>query len=234
MNKRLKEQINLAFFTPEPVRKSAFLGKLRPREITTPALMLQQVPYIRMNIWLSAVFILTIAVVGACIMNTNTERAVEALVPLAAAAASLEIQRSCRYHMTDLEMATRFSLKSVICARMLIIGVVYTAVFCTVAPVVSVRFGIGVTIVVFRILVPFLIATSLCLRIERTKMGRENSYLSVAAAGAISMGIIWVSSYEMARVVSVIEKWGLLIIIPFLIMAIYENYKTITSTEVFA
>lgn len=234
MNKKLKEQLNIAFYAPEPVKKDAFIKKLRPREITTLEMLLQQMPYIRKAVWVFVVIILTTAIVGACSMNMNTERIVEALAPLAAAAASLELHRSYRYKMTEFELATRFSMKSVFYARMLIIGLAYAAVFCIITPVISVRFGIGVTLLSVRILIPYLLTTSLCLHLERTKLGRNNTHLSAVIASIISIGIMWVSSYDMVFLTHFIAQWGSVILILLVILAVFENYKTINMTEEFA
>lgn len=221
MNKKLKKQLNAAFYAPEPVKKDAFIKKLRPRELSTMEMLFQQVPYIRKAVWIFAVIILTTAVVGACSMNTNTERIIEALAPLAAAAASLEIHRSYRYKMTEFEMATRFSMKSVFYARMLIIGLAYAAVFCIIAPIISVRFGISVTLLSLRILIPYLVTTSICLHLERTKIGRTNTHLSAAVAAIIAIGIMWISSYDLESLTNLMAQWGLVILIMLVILGFY-------------
>lgn len=234
MNKKLKKQLNTAFYAPEPVKKDAFIKKLRPREITTMEMLFQQAPYIRKTVWVFAVFILTTAIAGACSMNMNTEHIIEALAPLAAAAASLEIHRSNRYKMTEFEMATRFSLKGVLFARMLIIGLVYAAVFCITAPVISVRFGIGVTVLSIRILIPYLVTTSICLHLERTRIGRTNIHLSAAVAAINAIGIMWISRYDMENLTNFLAQWGMVILLLLVVLTVYENYKTINMTEEFA
>lgn len=113
MNKRLKKQLDIAFYVPEPMEKKSFLKKLRPREINTAELLIQQVVYIRKIVWVFAFVILMVALIGAFSMNTKTENIIEALAPLAAVAAILEMHRSYRYQMTEFEMTTRFSIRSV-------------------------------------------------------------------------------------------------------------------------
>lgn len=234
MDKKLKEQLNLAFSAPEPTRKDMFLKKLRPREITTTELLIQQVPYVRKAVWVFAFMIITVTVIGAFSMNSNTERIIESLVPLAAVASTLEIQRSYRYQMTELEMATRFSIRSVFYARMVIIGLVYATTFCIILPVIAVRFGTGFILLASRILIPYLITTSLCMRLERTTIGRSNHYLSAAVASGIAICIFWMSSYELSGLTNFITEWGVVMVILLIILAIYENRKTINMTEGFA
>lgn len=102
MNKKLKKQLNTAFYAPEPVKKDSFLKKLRPREITTTEMIFQQLPYIRKTVWLMAVAVLTVAVIGSYVASENTVRVIEALAPLAAVSACLEMQRSYRYQMPNI------------------------------------------------------------------------------------------------------------------------------------
>ena len=234
MDKNVKEQLNLAFYVPNPTCKESFLKKLRPREITTTELLIQQVPYIRKTIWIFAFVIITVAVTGAFLMNTDTERIIESLAPLAAAAAALEMHRSHQYQMTEFEMATRFSIRNVFYARMLIVGSVYAATFCIIAPIVSVRFGIGIVLLVSHILIPYLITTSLCMHLERTTIGRNNTYLSAAVAALLVICIFWVSDYELSGLTDFITDWGLVMVVLLVLLAIYENYKTINMTEGFA
>lgn len=234
MNKKLKQQLNTAFYAPEPVKKDSFLKKLRPREITTTEMIFQQLPYIRKTIWLMAVAVLTVAVIGSYVASENTVRVIEALAPLAAVSACLEMQRSYRYQMTELEMATRFSVRSVLLARMLIVGTVYMIVFCVIAPVLSVRFGTSVINLASRILIPYLLTVSICLHIERTEIGRKNRYLSMAIACLISVSVFWIGNYDMPNITGFITSWGPLMIVLLVALTVYENYKTVNTMEEFA
>lgn len=234
MDKKLKRQLNVAFYTPEPVKKDSFLKKLRPREITTTEMISQQLPFIRKTVWLMAVAVLTVAVIGSYAASESTVHVIEALAPLAAISACLEIQRSYRYQMTELEMATRFSVKSVLFARMLIIGLAYAVVFCSIAPILSVRFGISVIVLASRILIPYLITVSICLHIERTEVGRKNRYLSMAIACLISISVFWIGNYDMANLTEFITRWGPVMVVLLVVLTVYENYKTVNMMEEFA
>lgn len=116
---------------------------------------------------------------------------------------------------------------------MLIIGLAYAATFCIIAPIISVRFGIGIALLVSRILIPYLITTSLCMHLERTTIGRNNKYLSAAVASSFAVCFFWMRSYELSGLTNFITEWGPVIVILLMILAIYENYKTINTTEGF-
>ena len=234
MNKKLKRQLNTAFYAPEPVKKESFLKKLRPREITTAEMIFQQLPYIRKAVWLMAVAVLTVAVIGSYAASESTVHVIEALAPLAAVSVCLEMQRSYRYQMTEFEMATRFSIKSVLLARMFIIGDVYVVVFCIIAPVLSVHFGVSIIVIASRIMIPYLITISICLHIERTETGRKNRHLSMAIACLVSISVFWIGSYDMPNITEFITRWGPLVIILLMALTVYENYKTVNTMEEFA
>ena len=232
MNKKLKKQLEIAFYAPEPVGKKAFLNNFRLREITTTQLVVQQVAYIRKFVWSFAAVVLIVAIAGTVFMNENTERMVQSLAPLSAASAAAEVHRSFKFKMNELEMATRFSLKSVFYARMLIIGLVYAVIICIVAPVLAVRFDGNAISSVSGILIPYLITTTLCLRVERSVAGRNNANISMAIAAILSAGIFWFSSYDMSVIAYFIAEWGWAVIILLILITIYENHKTMKMLEV--
>lgn len=232
MNKKLKKQLEIAFYAPEPVGKKAFLNNFRLREITTTQLVVQQVAYIRKYIWIFAAVVLIVTIAGIVFMNENTERMVRSLAPLSAAAAAAEVHRSFKFKMDELEMATRFSLKSVFYARMLIIGLVYAVIICMVAPALAVRFGGNAISSASGILIPYLITVTLCLHVERSVAGRSNANISMAIAVIVSAGIFWFSSYDMPVIAVFIAEWGWAVIILLILITIYENHKTMKMLEV--
>ena len=65
-----------------------------------------------------AAALLILALVSACYINKNTIWTVSAFVPFLGLSAVTENSRSMVYAMSELEMSARFSLRSVILARM--------------------------------------------------------------------------------------------------------------------
>ncbi|MBR0367982.1 MAG: hypothetical protein IJH86_06255 [Clostridia bacterium] len=186
MNRALRAQIRAAFSYPEPTRKRAFLRKLRPPGVGMIEMVLTQAAYIRGRVWVAAGAALIPALLGAFRLPGNAARLMGALLPFSAGIAVLETRRSRDYSMAELERATRFSLRSVVFARMLAIGAVDLGVILLSAAALSARSGLPVPRTTAEISAPFLAAAWAGLYIERTPLGRRHGHLSMAASALIS------------------------------------------------
>lgn len=239
MDKKLKEKLKQMFCAPEPIKKKSFLKNIRQREISMFQMICQQFFYLRKTIWLLVIGVCVVAFFGVSTMNNNTVLVISSLSPLAAGLACLEMYRSYRYGMTELELATRFSLKSVFFSRMLIIGIVYLAAFVIITPVMSVRFGTDIFSIALRILVPYLMSTSLCLHVERTKLGRKTPQISMLIACVISISVFVFKNNQLFGLhtsesfLLYMPQWKFVILFSLIILTIYENYKTLNTMEDF-
>ena len=239
MTNEMKDLLSEAFYAPEPKNKKAFLKNLRPREINTVEMLWQQASYIRISVWLFAAAIIAFALAGSYFKVGGTENFITMIMPFTATAAVLETKRSQKYNMLELEMATRFSLRSVVFARMTVLGAVSLIILSITSPVIASAFGGKVILTATRILIPYLITMIISLRIERSALGRKTEYISSAVAAVVAGTVYWTYNFEPGAVIkytAVIESWGLLIIVALLALTIMEQWKTINNInlEVFA
>ena len=237
MDRELNQLLSDAFHAPEPEKKDAFIRNLRPRETGMVEMLLTQIPYIRLPIWLLSIAIALIAVGGSVLGMEDTEYVITILMPFSAAAAVLETQRSVRFGMSELEMATRFSLKSVVFARLLILGIVSGIILCLASPVIAVSFGRSTVLTAIRILIPYLITMLISLIVERSALGRTHGYASFLIAGLSLVVITWI--YNCAPVIEsgyeeFTSKWGLLTVLVLLALTFTEQWKTVKNVEAFA
>ena len=210
--KVLKEELQCAFAAPKPQRREAFLQLLSERSLGTeqsletdrllktglPSFVLSQVMYISKGIWWlsAAVF------AAACLLAASPGMAgdgnqsqviwgISALAPLLAMTVIAESGRSQSCQMAELEMATRFSLRSVALARLGILGLENLGML--ILFVFMGRGGDGTgqdTSMVqagFGILLPYLLTSFLGLRIVRSFRGREAVYYCFGMAACISI-----------------------------------------------
>ena len=133
MKRNFKNLLEEAFRAPEPKRKQEFLKKLSIRRISFRQFMWIQTAYIKKSTWLLSFGIFTAALVGGGIFKKNMLWFLSAMMPILAVSAIAESSRSELYGMAELEMATRFSLRSVVLARMGILGVLHYTVLCAAA-----------------------------------------------------------------------------------------------------
>ena len=234
MKNELKDALNAAFYAPEAKNKETFLKNLRPREVSTIQMLFQQVRYIRGYVWIFAAAIIVFALVSSWKDLQDTEALVPVIMPFIAAVSVLENRRSGKYGMTELEMVTRFSLKSVIFARMLIMGITFLIILAVTSPIIATAFGGEMIVTAMHILIPYMLTMSLCLQMERSILGRKLEYGSLAVAALISVFMIWIKSYNMDLVNSYIEmirNWGVLIVLILAALTVFEQWRTLNSVE---
>lgn len=234
MNNKMREALRNAFEAPQPERKREFLAKMRPRKVSTARMLLTQASYIRKSVWILSVFILLITIIG---ISRSPDRVVQflgAVTPFAAAIGVLETYRSYNYQMSELEQATRFSLRSVIYARMLMIGVVNLAVIFLSATVLAARFETSLFLMASKIIIPYLITMSAGLHIERTAFGRNNAYISVAVAAVISFLVLWADAAGLSFLALLSGGWVMTMAAGLFAITIWEVFRTIRFTEAYA
>ena len=134
MKSDMKKVLEEAFAAPEPTRKKEFMRKINQPQISTFSFMLSQISYIRKRVWLVSVLISVLALMIAEYVGADCIWVIASLMPFVALGAITESVRSTTFHMAELEMASRFSLKSITLARLGVIGLLHFAVFCILVP----------------------------------------------------------------------------------------------------
>ena len=233
----LNNLINEAFAAPKPERKQEFIKNLRPREVRTAQMILGQIAYIRPVAWILAAAVTLLAIAGCILGIEEIEGLVAVVMPFAAAVSVIETQRSKRFGMSELEMATRFSLRSVVFARMILLGILSAIILCITSPVIAMSFGGNVIVTAVRILIPYLVTMIIGLHIERSSFGRDHGIISLAVAGASAVFVAW--SYQLEENIFLqyelfTESYGIMIAAVLLALTFAEQWKTVNNTEAFA
>ena len=229
-----KDLLNEAFSAPAPKGKDAFLKNIRPREVSLFAMIWQQAAYIRVAVWLLAALVVGVAIAGAVLKLESAQNAVTMLMPFTAAVAVIESNRSRRCGMSELETATRFSLRSVVLARMTLLGAAALIVLLIAAPVISAVTCEGAVFTAVRMVIPYLLTMSISLPIERSSLGRKTDLSSLAVASVIVFVIYYVSNFGGAVFTSylqIIGRWGVLIALGLLALTAAQQWKTINKSE---
>lgn len=186
--KSWKEGLREAFEAPSPLEKEEFLRRLDRPRISTVEFVLTQAAYVNRRSRLISVLVYGVAVAGAMVLDLDMVWAISALTPLLALALVSECRRSERYGMEELEMTTRFSLRSVILARLGILGAENLAALCLLVPVGACNSRMGMVQAGLYIAVPFLLTAFLALWVEQRLRGQEGGYVSAGIAVCISLG----------------------------------------------
>ena len=170
-DEELKRALKLIYQPPKPQGREDFLKGIETPQMTMLEFFLSQVGYIRPWGWLLSLGIFAAALRLLWRQPPQAVWMVAALLPFAALSTVMELNRSARYQMEELELAARFSLRAVILARMSILGF---------GNLLLVETG-------FYMLCPYCLTAVLCLVILRRRRHGENLYLCAGAAVAVSL-----------------------------------------------
>lgn len=233
MNRYLKQELKQAFSAPlpDPQETAHFLKTLPQPPIRMRQFLLIQTTYLRkQGLILSLLFLLPV-LTGARQIEPDTLWAICALIPFLALLAVTESTRSTVYGMQEFELPTRFSLKSVMLARMSVLGLLDAFVLCCLIPVCAAGNKLSLLQTGLYLLVPYLLTVNSCLWITRRFYGREALYGCLCAAVVVSIlscaiRLIANFIYQLSYV-----QWWLLFAVFLLVKTGQEIKRTVTQTE---
>ena len=198
MNRRLKRALAASFSPPPPQRKTVFLRTLPQPDLSLGTFLWNQIPYLRKRTWLLSCGVLLPAVWGGSCMNPNVLWITAALLPFVALLAVTEGTRSAVYGMEELELATRFSLKSVLLARLCLVGSLHAVLLLCLTLLCRGTGAASFGRTVVYLLVPYLLTAYGGLWLSRRLRGREMVYgaavLAVLVSGGYLLAVGWMQT----------------------------------------
>ena len=227
IKKQEKEMLKQVFAVPEPKRKKAFLRTLPRQEASLWNLFLSQTAYIRKWVWAVSFLLFGSVVWLAQYTEQECIWVLSAVMPFGALLLILEFARSTAYGMAELEMTSWFSLRTVLLARMSMLGAAQLLGLIPAAIVLGTQLlKSGVYI-----LVPYLLTAVLGFMVVRHLPGRENMYVCGCISGGVcALGPIlrlYVPElYGAERVV-----WWLLAAVVLVAVLMREYGKTMNHLE---
>lgn len=195
MKQDMKAYLQEAFEAPKPERKETFLRKVGPVQISTFTFVQSQIGYIRKRVWAVSVLILLLALVCADYVGRESLWIISAFVPYIALCAVTESTRSVTYGMWELEMSTRFSLRSVTMARLVAIGLVHLTIL---AGLIWVSGGTNLFPVIMRgvyLVVPYLLTSVLGVIAVRKLQEYHTAYVCTGCAVMVSILSVYLRGF---------------------------------------
>lgn len=231
MNKKLKQSIKKAFEAPELNRqeKAEFLNSLPQVHISMKQFILIQAAYIRKRTWLFAIALLILALFAARYSGRDTVWIISSFVPFLGLAAVTENNRSVIYGMNELETATRFSLKSILFARMSILGMLDAAVLICLTPLCNKGSDLSIIQTGTHLLVPYLLSVNISLWLARHHHNREIIYECVAVSVLVAAANT-ACHFAANFMLSYTGLWGVAALCLAMVL-VYEIYGTIRCAE---
>lgn len=228
---QLKQNLSLYYEPPKPQRKRVFIRQLGIPKINLFHLVAMQAKYISKWIWiLSMIFCILIYKMTDYIQNAVELKylsSILAILPFLVMLSLTETVHSYRYKMDELELSTRFSLKSIVMARLLLLGMGNGAVLLFTGWMLRNKTDFSMLYVI----TPYFLTTSGGVFIVRTVRGNENTFFCFLLAGVISgfqVALPWQWSELFLPKYSLV--WSLVCIVGIMI-TIKESYQMIQMTE---
>lgn len=181
-----KRGLRRVYSPPPPQGKAAFLERFSCRELSTTRLLLMQAAYLRPWSWLVAAGIFAAAWWLTHSQTVPEVWLVSALLPLAALSACTEFSRSVRYRMEELERTARFSWRTLLLARLTLLGLGDLLLLAALIPLVAGWSGLPLLWTGCALLSPYCLTALACLAISRRMRGREGSFVCASAALGVS------------------------------------------------
>lgn len=188
MNRDMKERLKEYFAAPEPERKGHFLNSLPAKPVGLSDFLLFQAAYIPKWVWGLSVLVFAPALVGAGFLKKDMLWCISACMPILALALVAESGRSERWGMAELEMSTRFSRKSILLARLGILGLADLLLFFLLLPLAYMNGDRSLLETGIYMLCPYLLTVFLGLWASRRVHGRECAWVCGAIALGVSLG----------------------------------------------
>ena len=190
MNKELKKALKMSFEAPPPTRKKAFLRSIQKTSIGYFDFVCAQAAYIRKRVWVISTLFFVVTIIGAAFMNQDMLWCVSAFMPVLALSILTESGRSEVYGMSEFELSTRFSLKSVVLAKLGILGFSNFVLFCLLCPFAYINSCVSILQTGVYMACPYLLTIFGGLWIVRKIRSKESIYICYGIAAVVSLGNI--------------------------------------------
>lgn len=231
MKRNLLQALHRAFDAPAPRHKQEFLRKMNLSGCSKSQIFLGQAPYIRKWVWFLSVTILAASLLISPLTAQESLWKLSCLMPYLSVVFLEETVRSEIYGMSELEMATKFSLKSILLSRMSIIGITHLVLLLVIMLFTSAHNIFGMLQMGVYLLTPYLLVNTVGLWITRHFRPKEAAYGCLAAAVIISI-IPAVSDYITSVLFNPeVFSWWIIAILFLIFTTIYELKKMIKRME---
>ena len=229
MGQKLRKDLITYFEAPKPQRKYNFIRKFGMQKMGLISILRTQFRYISKWIWVISVLFYVISFYITAYGDTKLFGFIFAFVPFLVLLSITESMRSYRYGMEELELSTRFSLKYILLARMLILGLGNIVTLLISAYLFR---EVILTSMVY-IMVIYFITTSGSLYIVRKNRGSEGTFICFAFSATVSLlelSVPW--KYEI-----LVTSRYLIVLFLFCMIGIFftirESYRIVRMAEEF-
>jgi hypothetical protein len=180
----MKQHLHNVFEAPSPQKKYEFVQSLNYPKTRRKEFLLRQFGYIHRKVWIASACLFIVAMIFVTQIHTGDIRllwVVSALTPFFVMTSITEIARSTVFGMEELEMSTKYNLKSILLTRMGILGAGNMLMLLALLPLLAEKVNIGLINTGVYLMVPYLLTCILsCMVLNHI----GNKEIPVGCAGA--------------------------------------------------
>lgn len=227
MERRLKEELTKYYDVPAPQRKQAFVRSLGVQKINLAYLTMLQARYISKWTWFCSVLFCVLTFAMSCTVDDKYTSVVFAILPFWVMISVTESMRSYRYGMDELELSARFSLKSIVMARLVVLGVGNLVTLAVLSGILSSSSDFHV----LHVMTPYFLTAGGGLSIVRNVRGSENTMYCFGLATVVSvLELIMQWEYQEFFLQRYTDFWAI-VCVAGILFTLRESYRTIRMTE---
>ena len=224
MRRNERVALRSAFEPPAPQGKHAFLRQLPRKRRSIGNLLWSQLRYIHVLSWGCSLLVLAAALYVGQAGQEISLWWLSSLTPFLSMALVTELSRSAAHGMEELELATRYSLRTVILGRLVLLGLFDLTVLALLlawlpSPGGGLRLGL-------HLLLPYLASALLSLRLVRRSRGKEGYVLALAAACLVGSAAWAVENWVRFPV-----SWWLAVALVLLVRTVREFEALLKRSE---
>ncbi len=221
--KKLKRELKLVYDAPAPEKKEAFLGSMGPDYLSTVEFLWLQLSYVIKCVWVLSAGLLAIALSAGQYLEEELVVLLSSVMPFLALTILTESAKSGAYHMDEIELATRFSLKSVLFARMGILTALHCGVILVLALCLK-SLDLLVMSNLYYIIVPYFLTICIGIHLIRRFQGRESVYICFTTPVLVSCFTYYSRRMLPVLYSSKMEGWWLVILLSVIFFAGKEAF----------
>ena len=224
MKRSEREALCRAFEPPAPQGKRAFLRYLPRKRRTVGHLIGSQVRYIHVASWGCSLLVLAAAMYFGIAGQEISLWWLSALTPFLSMTLVTELSRSAAHGMEELELATRYSLRTVVLGRLVLLGLFNLTVLLVLllwlpSPDGYLRLGL-------HLLLPYLASALLSLRLVQRVRGTEGYLAALAVACLVGSGVWAVEAW-----IRIPASWWLAAALVLLVRTVREFGTVLKRSE---
>lgn len=233
MDKKLKQDLKVAFRAPAPTKKNEFLSNLPYPKTNKLDFFFTQIWYIRKRFWCLSILIVIALILLTQVFDTTlkTIGVLSSFLPFLVLLSVLEISRSTSYNMAEVEMSCRYHLGKITLVRLSLIGSFhFIIVFCMIM-IFANRSEYSFWLYTLYSITPFLLCSYLSYFIINHFNAKDTTYICGGVTGVISSSTFFlIMNNGMINSQRLEFGWNV-VLISIVVLLIKEIKKLVKRTE---